>query len=154
MKADRLENIKFKIEEKAHSLPNDVSIVGPEDDISADTQADWLISLLSKMYVEHGITKRRTQLVEDIEKGKSALWFATKNDGLIASAALVVQSDGAVELGRAVSLERGVGGLLMLLAAKEHLENSTEPLVAEVRLANEYEGIPSGEATQKFALNR
>lgn len=68
MNTDRLRNIQIKIDEKMSSLPKDVSVVRPEDNTPADIQADWLIALLSRMYTEHGITKKRNQLVEDIEK--------------------------------------------------------------------------------------
>ncbi|KKT61137.1 MAG: hypothetical protein UW56_C0032G0004, partial [Candidatus Collierbacteria bacterium GW2011_GWD1_44_27] len=136
------------IERKTERLSKEVLIVSPEDNLTQDIQAEWLAQLLSTMYVEHGITKRRDSLLRDIADGNCKLWFAVKDEKPIGSAALVRQSDGSVEVGRAVSLENGVGGLLMLLAAQHHMMNAETPLVAEVRVSDEFEGVPSGEATQ------
>ena len=149
---DRLAFIDNKINQKIARVPDNISIVTPEDMIPAHLQADWLISLLCRMYTEHGITKNRKQLVQDIRDRRCQIWFARKDGEAIASAALVSQSDGSAEVGRAVSTEKGLGGLLMLMAAKEHLSTSASPLVAEVRVADEYLGVPSGEATETICL--
>ena len=142
-----LEKLTQIIRHKSKSLPEGVNIISPEE-LPSETKADWLITLLSRMYVEHGITKHRDQLVADIDSGNCRIWFATKDNLPIGSAAQVKQSDQAVEIGRAVSLTNGVGGLLMLLAASDHFSRSDQPLVAEVRIADDFMGIPSGEATQ------
>src|SRR3989344_5986562 len=142
-----LEKLTQIIRHKSKSLPEGVNIISPEE-LPSETKADWLITLLSRMYVEHGITKHRDQLVVDIDSGNCRIWFATKDNLPIGSAAQVKQSDQAVEIGRAVSLTNGVGGLLMLLAASDHFSRSDQPLVAEVRIADDFMGIPSGEATQ------
>jgi len=142
------EQVESVIERKTEQLSKEVLIISPEDNLPQDIQAEWLTQLLSAMYVEHGITKRRDSLLRDIASGNCRLWFAMKGDRPIGSAALVRQSDGSVEVGRAVSLENGVGGLLMLLAAQHHMMNADSPLVAEVRVSDEFGGVPSGEATQ------
>jgi len=149
---DRLAFIDNKINQKIARVPDNISIVTPGDMIPAQIQADWLILLLCRMYTEHGITKRRDQLIKDIEHQDCKTWFAVKEGKPVASAALVAQTDGSREIGRAVSLENGVGGLLMMMAAKEHLSTSASPLVAEVRVADEYLGVPSGEATETICL--
>jgi hypothetical protein len=149
-----IDHIQSIIKQKQAILAPGINIVTPESGIDPRTQADWLASLLARMYVEHGITKRIEQLESDIASGACRVWFATRKGQPVASAAQVRQSDGAVEIGRAVSMENGgVGGLLMLLAAHDHLSHSDAPLVAEVRVSNEFLGVPSGEATQKICLD-
>jgi len=145
MNKEQLESV---IERKTEQLSREVVIISPEDNLPFDIQAEWLTQLLSTMYVEHGITKRRDSLLQDIARGNCRLWFAVKGEKPIGSAALVKQSDGSVEVGRAVSLENGAGGLLMLLAAQHHMMNAESPLVAEVRISDGFGGVPSGEATQ------
>ncbi len=134
--------------EKKEKLSEGIVILGPDDGLDIETQADWLTSLLRNMYVQHGITKNEEQLLFDIQDGSCRLWFAVKDGLPIVSAVLIKQADGSVEIGRAVSLENGVGGLVMLLAVANHLENSTGPVVAEVRVSGQFLGVPSGEATQ------
>ena len=104
------------------------------------------------MYTEHGITKNREKLGQDIKGGLCRVWFGVKNGKAVASAALVIQADGSVEVGRAVSFENGVGGFLMLSAAMKHLTSSPMPLVAEVRISDQFLGIPSGEATETICI--
>lgn len=142
------ERIDRLVAEKKKKLPEGVSIITPSDGLSAETQTDWLVALLSRMYVEHGITKNEEALWLDIIEGKCRLWFAVWDGQLVASAALIKQADGAVEIGRAVSELNGVGGLLMLLAVADHLSRCRQPVVAEVRVSDQFMGIPSGEATQ------
>ena len=123
--------------------------------LTVEKTAENLISLLQAMYVEHGITKNREKLVGDISSGNVLTWFAEKDRKMIGTASLVKQSDGAWELGRAVSLDRGngIGKRVILEALRFHLENHTNlALTAEVRAASEFKGIPSGEATQKIFL--
>jgi len=142
------ERLAVIIDNKVENLPKGVNLIGPEDEMDFDTQADWLVLLLSKMYTEHGITKNRDQLVEDICRKKCELWFAVKDGQPIGSAALIQQADGSVEVGRAVALENGVGGLLMLMAVASHLKYANGPVVGEVRMADCFADVPSGEATQ------
>lgn len=146
-------DLDHKIDTKLSRLPGSVRLVEP-DQLPSETQADWLISLLCRMYVNHGITKRRSQLLTDIQSRSCRCWFATDNGEPVAAAALVSQSDGSVEIGRAVSFTNGLGGLLMLLAAKNHLTTSFAPLVAEIRVSDQFAGIPSGEATQNICFNQ
>jgi hypothetical protein len=147
-----LEIITPKIEAKTAALPDGVGIVTPDNRIPPAIQSAWLISLLQGMYVNHGITKNPGRLTADISSGNCRLWFGFKDGVPVASSALVSQSDGSWELGRATSTFPGLGGLLMLLSAADHLENSSAPLVAEVRASAEFAGVPSGEATQKICL--
>lgn len=142
------EDIERVIRLKKEKLPAGVSVVGLDSGFSADVQASWLVELLSRVYVEHGITKKIDRLLDDISLGKCRLWFAVRDGRPIASSALIKQADGSVEVGRAVSLENGVGGLLMLMAVASHLNDCDRPVVAEVRMADGFVGVPSGEATQ------
>lgn len=145
------ERIDRLVEKKKEKLPMGVSILGPGD-VMAEDQAAWLVDLLSSVYVRHGITKNWEELWLDIVGGKCRPWFAVRDGQPIASAALIRQTDGAVEIGRAVSLENGVGGLLMLLAVADHLSHSDTPVMAEVRVSDQFIGVPSGEATQTICF--
>lgn len=145
------ERIDILVEKKKERLPTGVSILGPTE-LTTEIQADWLVELLGKVYVQHGITKDWESLWLDIVEEKCRPWFAVRDGRPIASAALIKQADGSVEIGRAVSLENGVGGLLMLLAVANHLGNSTGPIVAEVRVSEQFLGVPSGEATQTICF--
>jgi len=140
------------IERKKEVLPEGVNILGPDSGLSSETSADWLTNLLCQMYVQHGITKNRDKLIADIKSGNCRPWFAVRDGDAIAAAALVKQSDGSVEVGRAVSFEKNVGGLLMLLAAADHWAATNEPLVAEVRVSDNFLGVPSSEATQVISI--
>lgn len=146
------EQIDQIIDRKEKQISKKVCIFGPDDGLESDLAADWLTSLLCQMYVQHGITKNQNQLLLDIESGNCRPWFAVKDGLPVASAALIKQADGSVEIGRAVSIENGVGGLLMLLAVADHLSSSTGPIVAEVRVSGQFLGIPSGEATQTICF--
>lgn len=148
------ERIDLLVEQRKEKLQQGVSIITPDDGLSAETVADWLVSLLSEMYVQHGITKNWERLWLDIESGNCKLWFAVKNERPVASAALIKQTDGSVEIGRAVSQLNGVGGLLMLMAVADHLSRSSDPVVAEIRVSDQFEGVPSGEATQIVCFKR
>lgn len=127
----------------------------PPGSLSPEATADTLIKLLQSVYVQHGITQSPEKVIRDIKDGNLQTWLAKKNNRFVSTASLILTKRGEFEIGRAVSLEKGSGKLLMLLAAEEHLRNHNEsPLVAEVRVAEEFGDIPSGEVTQHicFAL--
>lgn len=125
----------------------------PPGSLTPEDTADSLIGLLKTMYVNHGITQHTEAVIEDLKNGNLQTWLAKKDGRLVATASLVKQTNGDVEIGRAVSLEKGNGKLLMLLAALAHLEHDTKsPLIAEVRVAKTFGGIPSGEATQHICF--
>lgn len=153
---DQQIKIKEILDKKTPALQEKgFSFLRPGDGIDADTQAKWLIQLLCQMYVTHGITRNPKKITEDIKNGDVRCWFAIKDGLPVATAALIKQRDGAVEIGRAVALEngRGSGGFLMLAAALEHfVTEPNKPLVAEIRIADNFQGIPSGEATQKICF--
>lgn len=151
---NRIEQIEFEISKRRGKLDESITIVDPDSHIDSTTQADWMINLLEKTYHKHGISQNPTSVREQIDAGNLTSWFALKNEEPIAVASLITQADGSVEIGRAVSLERGsgIGGTLMLQAGLTHFKEMKTPLVAEVRVSDTYEGIPSGEATQKISL--
>lgn len=131
-----------------------VRILGPNE-LSTPEKSTHLVDLLQKMYVKHGIVQNLTKLAEDIDSGNVLPWFAKKDNKFIATASLIKQGDGSWEVGRAVCLEggNGLGKHVILQAVKFHIENHWgAPLVAEVRAADEYKGVPSGLATQKIFL--
>jgi len=137
---------------KSNQRNPDVRLFAPGE-LSVGKTADRLISLLQNLYIQHGITKNREGLEDDIRCGKVLTWFAVKNNEFIATASLVKQNDGSWELGRAVSLDRGngIGKKAMLGALEFHLNNHRGlALIGEVRAADDFKGIPSGLATQKI----
>lgn len=126
-----------------------VEIINPGE-LTPTVTAKNQLALLNSMYVEHGATKDEGKLTNDIEAGNIKTWFAKKDGKFIATTSLL--KDGkAWEGGRSVSLDRGkgTGKLLMLTRTLFHLNNHpNEILIGEVRVADAFKGIPSGEATQ------
>jgi hypothetical protein len=149
-----IEGLQTTIHKKREQLNPQVRILHPEHNLTASVQAGWMIQLLAKTYVSHGIAKVPDQVRSSIESGETTCWFAEKDGEPVGIASLITQSDGSAELGRAVATEKGqgIGGILMLMAAVRHLSRSNNPLVAEVRVSDEFAGIPSGEATQKICF--
>ncbi len=131
-----------------------VRILGP-DELSTQDKSIHLVRLLQEMYVQHGIVQNLEKLRDDIDYGNVLPWFAKKDGKFIATASLIKQGDGSWEVGRAVCLDggNGLGKHVILQAVKFHIENHWgAPLVAEVRAAKDYKGVPSGLATQKIFL--
>jgi len=136
---------------KVKELGQGVTIITPEHALLVETQAEWMIRLLNAMYFKHGVSNNPEKVKEAIEAGQINSWFAVRGDEPIAIASLIRNEDGSQELGRAASLDRahGIGGLLMLMAGLDHFIHNDTPLVAEVRVATQFEGIPNGMATQR-----
>lgn len=122
------------------------------DTLSPKEASASLIKLLQSTYTNHAISRRPKQLQDDIESHNVKPWFVTRDNLPVACAALVKQENDAIELGRAVSIENGTGvGKVAMLTAAIHKGAST--LVAEVRLAREFDGVPGSEATQRICLD-
>lgn len=151
-----LENVKQSLITKEARLNGIHQIITPETGIDAPTQAGWMIDLLQQIYTEHGIAKSPQRVIESIASEECRCWFILENGQPVAMTALVNQSDGSVELGRAVAISPGLGlgGIAMMRAGLDQLENGQSPLVAEVRVADNFEGVPSGEATQKILFGQ
>lgn len=147
------ELLQEKIHQKELLTPDQVQIIEPFQGIDPQIQAGWMIQLLEQMYVKHGITQHTDAVIESISTGETQTWFALEDGNPIACAALI-HKENEVELGRAAATtqQKGIGGLLMLKAAMHHFTNSTKKLSAEVRVSEEFKGIPSGVATQKLSL--
>ena len=146
-----MNNIKFELSmawKKAASKPGELKIFSPNE-LDPSFAARTFMHALIETYGSHGISQNGPQLENDIAAGNVKPWIVTRSDTPIACAALVKQPDGTVEIGRAVSLEPGTGAgkIAMLTAA---LSAGTSPLVAEIRLAKTFAGIPGGEATQRI----
>lgn len=138
---------------KAAKLHNPNLEVLPPGSLPPEVTAKTLINLLRSVYVKHGITTDPDKVVNDLKDGELKTWLARKDGKFVSTASLIKQANGDVEIGRAVSLERGNGKLLMMLAAEDHLKHgSKSPLVAEVRVAKEFGDIPSGEITQHICF--
>lgn len=151
---ETINRIQASLDRKRERMPNTVEFVRPDDEMSAEQQANWMVHLLQKTYHHHAITDRQEALKQSIETGSTRCFFAHENGQVLAVAALIAQPDGAWELGRAAAStqRRGIGGVVMLSAAIEHLRLKSSPLVAEVRVSQVFEGIPGGAATQKICL--
>ncbi len=145
---ERLQQVRAR---KQEALDPRIGIVTPEHNLLAGVQAEWMIRLLNAMYFKHGVSSNPDKVKDAIEVGEIRSWFAVRDDEPIAIASLIRNGDGSQELGRAASLDRqhGVGGLLMLMAGLDHFLNNDAPLVAEVRVATQFGGIPNGMATQR-----
>ncbi len=144
-------NIKNELDkawQKAQSFPGELAILGPND-LDPDSTADIFRDLLEKTYIRHGVSQHADEFSSAIRAGEIEPCIVTRDNQPVACAALIKQSDGTSELGRAVSVELGTGAgkIAMLTAA---LSAGTSPLVAEIRLANTFAGIPGGEATQRI----
>lgn len=136
---------------KAEKCGGKLEILKP-DSLSPKEASEELLTLLQSAYTNHAISKRPKELEDDIKSQKVRPWFVTRDNLTVACAALVRQDNGDVELGRAVSIENGTGvGKIAMLTAAMHKGTST--LVAEVRLAHEFAGVPGSEATQRICLD-
>lgn len=137
-----------KIEKKEQMVGSKIKIIKPEMNIDPTVQAQWLIELLNKMYFKHGVSQNIQSVISSIKSGKEKYWFALESRKPVSVVGLINQGD-KVEIGRAVSFSetKGVGGLLYLTAALFHEKTSHLPLVAEVRVSDEFKGIPNSIAT-------
>lgn len=143
-----LENELSRAWGKAKSFPGELKLFSP-DDLDPSFAARTVIKLLQQTYVSHGISENPAKVEEDILAQQVEPWIVTRDNRPVACAALVHQSDGSVEIGRAVSTENGSGAgkIAMLEAARR---KGSAPLVAEIRLADTFANIPSSEATQRI----
>lgn len=150
MNKEKIEHHLNKAWSKAISRGGETHVFFPEEKDPIDS-AQIMISLLESLYVQHDISKDKNRVISSILKGDVMPWIVTHNDEPVACAALVQQERGVVELGRGASIDRGSGAgqIAMLMAAKNKGQNT---LIAEVRLADEFLGIPSGEATQRICF--
>lgn len=144
-----IQNELDKAWQKAQSFPGELAILGPND-LDPDRAAETFIDLLQQTYVNHGLSQNPALFGSGIRNHQIEPFVVTRDNQPVACAALIKQSDGTSELGRAVSIENstGVGKIAMLSAAL----STNDHLVAEVRLADFFGDIPSGEATQKICF--
>ncbi len=137
---------------KVNGFPGAVELMRPET-LDPSFAAQTIIALLQATYTQHALSRDPSKLINDIESRAVQPWIVSRGGKPVACATLINQPDGSVELGRAVSVENGSGaGKVAMLEAAIHAGKNHLPLVAEVRLADEFLGIPSGAATQKICL--
>lgn len=150
MNKEKIQTHLRKAWEKAALHGGETHMFWPEE-IDPIDSSRIMVELLQSLYTEHDISKNKKQVVSSILNGDVEPWIVTHNSKPVACAALVKQEKGVVELGRGASIERGTGAgkIAMLMAA---LNKGNNTLVAEVRLADEFMGIPSGEATQRICF--
>ncbi len=150
------EIIKQKIQQKEQGLNGTTKLVTPIDGVPANQQANWMIDLLSQVYSQHGIAKNPSAVVESIASGQCRCWFVLEEGKPVAMAALIKQADGSVEIGRAVALNPGLGlgSIAIMRACIDHMDENSNPIVAEVRVADNFAGVPSGMATQNISFNQ
>jgi len=148
---ERLIQVRDRKMDRLSGLDNGVTIITPEHKLHTGKQVEWMIRLLNAMYFKHGVSNDPDKVAMAVESKQLKSWFAVRDDEPIAIASLIKNGDGTQELGRAASLDRehGIGGLLMLMAGLDHLLNNDSALVAEVRTATQFGGIPNGMATQR-----
>lgn len=135
---------------KVQGIPGTVRVHGPET-LEPGCAAENIVGLLEQVYIHHGISQNRANLEQEVTNGHVRPWIVTRDGRAVACAALIDQTDGSVEVGRAVSIEKGSGaGKLAMLTAAAH--KGSQRLVAEVRLADDFAGIPGSEATQRICF--
>lgn len=150
-KGNYMKNIKEELArawEKAQGFPGELRLLSP-DQLDPAFAASTVVKLLQQTYVSHGITENSDAVEKDIKGQKVVPWIVTRDNQPVACAALVHQSDGSLEIGRAVSTENGSGAgkIAMLEAARS---KGPARLVAEIRLADSFADIPGSEATQRI----
>lgn len=151
---ERLTKLTQKSQARERGVSRLVEIHQPNE-VDPETQAEWMIELLSQIYVEHGIAKAKEKIKNSIQSGQTKTWFATNHTGKPIATASLINLGNKVELGRGASIKRGegIGGQIMRLAAIDHLTNNPhKPLLAEVRLAQKFKKVPGSTATQKISF--
>lgn len=146
------EHLNFLIKEKRKRLPEGAVILKPGD-IDPTTAAGAMTELLSAVYGRHNLLPSVEHLASQVQSEKVLPWFIEEQNHFVACAALIVH-EGRVEIGRAANHpEFGHNGsLLMLEAVAFHQQNFRLPLVAEIRLADNFEGIIGGQPSQVTLL--
>jgi len=125
-------------------MNKEILVHGPERwQGQPELAADIMIGILETTYVKHNITNNRDQLVADIRVGTLLPWIT---DDESACAALIVQSDTDVEIGRAACMTA-----VTRWKEGEVFPNS-QMLRAEIRTAKPTRRIPGGQATQAIFL--
>ena len=135
---------------KANKTLDNLTLLGPQD-LTPTFAAKSIITLLQKVYFHHAVTDDQITLENEIRKNTVLPWIMMQGTEVIACATLITHSNGEIEIGRAVSLKRGssAGTITILTAAKE----AGSKLTATVRLAAEFEGIPSSIPAQKISYD-
>lgn len=139
-------SLKFK-----DGLNTSLELIEPGKISSMET-AQSTISLLKQTYTEHALSNDVRSLADSIENGNVITWLVKKDCKLIATTSLIKTGD-SWEGGRSVCIlpSQGIGGKLMRIRTKFHFENHHgQALIGEVRVADEFKGIPSGQATQQI----
>lgn len=151
MNKEKIEKELIKGWRKAASFGGEICLHSPGE-TSANFAATTMISLLESTYIKHAISNNQVALEQDIISGRVQPWIVCHDQKPVACAALVDQGDGNVELGRAASIENGSGaGKIAMLSAVLNKRRSS--IVAEVRLADKFSGIPGSEATQRICFS-
>lgn len=150
MNREKIENELINGWRKAAMCGGEVRLHNPEG-LQPNFAASTIIKLLQSTYINHAISQNPIQVEQDIRNRRVEPWIVTRDNNPVACAALVHQEDGSAELGRAVSVENGSGvGKIAMLSAV--LNKGRSPIVAEVRLADEFANVPGSEATQRICL--
>ncbi len=135
---------------KANKTLDNLKLLGPED-LTPSFAAKSIITLLQKVYFHHAVTDDLAALEKEISENTVLPWIMMQGTEPIACATLITHSNGEIEIGRAVSIKPGTsaGTITVLTAAKE----AGNKLTATVRLASEFEGIPTSIPAQKISFN-
>ncbi len=149
-----MNNINNELEKawkKAQNFPGQLELLGPSE-LESEFAALAVMKMLETIYAHHGVSDNLAGFEAEIKSGQIEPWIVTRSGKPVACAALIHQRDGSVEIGRAVSIENGTGvGKIAMLSAADNRGSS--PLVAEVRVAGKFAGVPGSEATQRICLD-
>ncbi len=119
------------------------------NEINQEMQAQWMHTLLTAVYGKHALSSTEEQILKEIQDGRLIPRFGSEEGRLLRGAAFVIGQN-TIEIGRAANMPgANGGGVLMLEMAHEWEQDETEkPLVAEIRMAQEFEGIAGGQGSQ------
>lgn len=142
------DQLNILIEQKRRRLPENVVVLKPEA-INPHMAAEDMTTILSAVYGQHNLMPSIAQLEKQIAAKRILPWFLNENGKAIACTALIINED-SVEIGRAANHPQfgHNGSLLMLEAVTFHRKNHQCPLVAEIRLADDFLNIPGGQGSQ------
>jgi hypothetical protein len=118
--------------------------------------AQTLIDVLAATYGRHNLSSSVDQTAAQIEQGILEPAFLWNGDHVAACAALI-KSPTSVEIGRAANAPGERGGARVMLDLVNRWKNDpfeNRPLVAEIRMAFEFQGIAGGSGSQATLLGK
>lgn len=136
---------------------NNTLVWSPENPRSAEIMAQALLEILTSVYGHHNLTDSRKQLTTQIRNGVIKPWIKVSISGIPLACAALIDHQDKVEIGRAANhFANGGqgGGHLMEKACNWHQKEDNRLLVAEIRMASDFENIAGGQGSQHVLLSK